>query len=49
MVDVESGDERPLESVLCTVENMGTNIIIQDGASGGGVRRKRPQFYDRQQ
>ncbi len=49
MVDVEFGDERTPESVLCRIEDIGTSTIIQDGAPKGGVQRRCPQFYDRQQ
>jgi hypothetical protein len=48
MVDAEFGDERTPESVLCTIEDIGTSTIIQDSAPKGGVQRRRPQFYDRQ-
>jgi hypothetical protein len=49
MIDVVSEGEQPPESVLCTIEDTGTNAIIQDSAPRLSVQRKRPQFYDRQQ
>jgi len=49
MVDVVFEDEQPLESVLCTIGEPGTNAIMQDSAPRSNVQRKRPQFYDRQQ
>jgi hypothetical protein len=49
MVDMVSEDEQPPESVLCTIGGTGASANMQDSAPRLNFKRKRPQFYDRQQ